>query len=740
MLSPARRKQKSDSPSRSGLELAGIVLLLVGWGLGLYYFAGLPVAKLPAWPGWDTLDVLIRSRWTPVDGVVQVTVLVLWALWALLVAWLVASFLIELVLVAAEHGPAKGAGWVRRVHAVVGRISFPLVHKTIVLAFAINVAVRPPSVGVTEAQPVTQVWAAQLDRTATMAQSSADAVPVRHTVQVGDTLWAIAQRYYGTGEEFDRLIQANDGRRMVDGAIFTPAGVIRPGWVLDVPLPAARIEVHEDGRYYVVQRGDTLRGVAARLLGDKERYRELFELNVGTARVGDHGTVLKNPDLIWPDLRLLLPAQTPDAAIEPPVAESVPAAAVQPTVTPTPTSEPAAIGATSATETNSAENNVDAAQAGNVADPVVPPPAEAPVRAVPGETSVEHWPELSAAEIAGGAAAAVVLSAVILSALRARRRVSRQLAPENDTRVDAGDFTLAEPAAVLAARRGGGDDPHGIVLGERIAAELLRRAGRAGLTDVQVVTIDAGRTHSDVALAAPLANRSRLETTLRAATDLAGRVTVTRSREQDVVVRLEGVRREAIGGLAADASPVLLCLGLRLDLRAWLVGWEALGHVLLAGHPETVDAQEHLAALVATLAGQCAPADLRLYTLSTPEGPLGLLARLPHQRATADPRSSAASRPILASLRVEIERRQQAGLASGSGEPELALVIDELSSLSGEPDLAYLLTHGRECGLRVLAATADAAAERGPLVESFESRIVFGLADEEASTRLLAGC
>ncbi len=173
------------------------------------------------------------------------------------------------------------------------------------------------------------------------------------------------------------------------------------------------------------------------------------------------------------------------------------------------------------------------------------------------------------------------------------------------------------------------------------------------MTDVQVVTVDAGRTHSDVALATPLANRSRLETTLRAATDLAGRVTVTRSREQDVVVRLEGVRREAIGGLAADASPVLLCLGLS-------------GHVLVAGHPETVDAQEHLAALVATLAGQCAPTDLRLYTLSTPEGPLGLLARLPHQRATADPRSSAASRPILASLRVEIERRQQAGLASGT--------------------------------------------------------------------------
>ena len=59
------------------------------------------------------------------DGVVQMTVLVLWALWALLVAWLVASLLVELVLVAAEHGPAKGTAWARRVHTVVERISFP---------------------------------------------------------------------------------------------------------------------------------------------------------------------------------------------------------------------------------------------------------------------------------------------------------------------------------------------------------------------------------------------------------------------------------------------------------------------------------------------------------------------------------------------------------------------------------------------------------------------------------------
>jgi len=98
-------------------------------------------------------------------------------------------------------------------------------------------------------------------------------------------------------------------------------------------------------------------------------------------------------------------------------------------------------------------------------------------------------------------------------------------------------------------------------------------------------------------------------------------------------------------------------------------------------------------------AGQCAPADLRLYTLSTPDGPLGLLARLPHQRATADAREqhSVTANPGEPTRR-EMSAGSRPAWASGSGEPELALVIDELSNLSGEPDLAYLLTHGRECG------------------------------------------
>src|SRR5205807_7711268 len=94
-----------------------------------------------------------------------------------------------------------------------------------------------------------------------------------HIVKRGDTLWSIAERYYGAGDEFDRLVDANAGRLMSDGRKFERAGLIYPGWELAVPLA---IEDTDGSHGYVVRPGDTLRGIAARLFGDEEQYGELF--------------------------------------------------------------------------------------------------------------------------------------------------------------------------------------------------------------------------------------------------------------------------------------------------------------------------------------------------------------------------------------------------------------------------------------------------------------------------------
>jgi DNA segregation ATPase FtsK/SpoIIIE-like protein len=180
---------------------------------------------------------------------------------------------------------------------------------------------------------------------------------------------------------------------------------------------------------------------------------------------------------------------------------------------------------------------------------------------------------------------------------------------------------------------------------------------------------------------------------------------------------------------------VLLCVGMLPDSRSYLVSWQALGHVLAAAQPGTTDAEEHLAGLVATLAGQLAPSDLHLYTVAGANTWLRQLAPLPHQRAVADPADPETVANMLGGLRTELERRQLGGDAGS--EPELVLVASELADVRAYEDLTHLLSHGHRFGVHVVAATCDGAIEREPLVDLFSSRLVFGLEDEEASTRLL---
>jgi len=151
----------------------------------------------------------------------------------------------------------------------------------------------------------------------------------------------------------------------------------------------------------------------------------------------------------------------------------------------------------------------------------------------------------------------------VLLALNARRRRRTPPEPESDTRLDVHAFTLAEPAAVMAGRAAGtGDDPHGIVLGELVAGELLRHARVAELADVRVISVTAGRSGSVVTLSTSLQDRPLLEAALRTETQLARRIEVSRSPDQDILVRLQGIRRQALARVSLRDCPVLLCLGM----------------------------------------------------------------------------------------------------------------------------------------------------------------------------------
>ena len=92
----------------------------------------------------------------------------------------------------------------------------------------------------------------------------------------------------------------------VPTAVPTPVTAVTPR--PSISLPSAKpqeikkAEVPHKGETYLVRRGDSLYLIAWRLLGDPERWPELYQLNKGK---------IENPHRIFPGLRLILPSGRP---------------------------------------------------------------------------------------------------------------------------------------------------------------------------------------------------------------------------------------------------------------------------------------------------------------------------------------------------------------------------------------------------------------------------------------------
>jgi DNA-binding SARP family transcriptional activator/LysM repeat protein len=742
----------TGDPRRDRLRLLGFVGLIVLAGFGLAAAGGGP--RLPVGlPRPEQIRAVLTGSSLPVDALVLVLVDVAWLMWA----WIVGSLALELVVTTAE-AVVQGARWVRSLRGLANRLTLPLMRRAVGAAFAVQVLSRAVPLASAEPLPPTEVAlvAAINTQTAsglTMPVFNASASATTYVVRNGDTLWSIAEHAFGSGTAYRRLVEANVGRRMPDGQMFTAQGVIRPGWELLVPTPAAQVEELDGQRWYTVEADDTLSGISAAFLGDGAHWRELFELN-RDASGPDGKRTLTDPDVIWPGLRLRLPLnETPPdetATTADTARTEAPPAAVAELIAASATlgEAPSAVGAPDTALVDAAPQEIDG-QPPLVRTPhdfepiargpfdavgVVPDDGSAPVEANSTLSTTPPPGELPIVPLALGGVGLAALSGVALGARRLRRLRPLPHEPESEVVVEGGFAEAQLTHEFTRSLRGASFDPLTAIVGQ-----LYQFLDEYNLANIVVVAARHGRSATTLTLAAGLSEQSLL---IDLAAVLAARLEAEAeawvSADQDVVLRLVRVRRTRLLP-AADApiveTPWLMPLGVLYDRQTYWTAWHSLGNLLVASLPGH-GADTILTSLVATLTARRSPEQLRMWLIAQPRALPAPLFDVPHLVQVVDPSDDLAVAQLIDRLRAEIDTR--------SGQPpqaDLVVVVPELTSLGEHAARFALLTgHGDadNAGVRIIAGTSRPQASLlSPLMPHFECRMVLRMTDEETSVALL---
>jgi DNA-binding SARP family transcriptional activator/LysM repeat protein len=752
-VDPTRFEHDNLNPDpRAGrMWLLGFVGLTLIAGVGLAAAAGPP--RLPSEPPRpDSLLGLLGGTTLPVDGLVLLLIDIAWLAWG----WMTLSLILELLVMAAEL-VAFGRDWVITLRRVADRLSMPLVRRGVAAAFAVQVLSRGVSIASAQTLPPQDPVVLAASHTDTQPQrANAEATDSSGTylVRPGDTLWSIAERAYGSGLQYRRLVEANVGRAMPDGQVFSAQGVIQPGWRLLAPGATWDVEEVDGQRWYTVQRGDTLSSIAATILGDSARWQELFDLNCDSPTTDGQRT-LTEPNTIWPGMRLQLPGAQPDDAAEPP-ADQAPAPLAEPAVAelsvasapPVVADAPHALG----------QDQVEAASPPDappplmrtqhalqpvvldVADSAEPDPAPidppaSPSPAADGGVSAPAAPTptpVPVLPLALGGLGLAGIAGLAFGARRLRRLRPLPQQPESDVVVQGG-FAEAQLAHDLTrGMHGVGVDPPTAVV-----AHLEQFLGEYNVEDVAVVIVRHGNSSTSLTLRCALAQQALLlELAAAFAERLEADVEACVSADQDVVLRLARLRKTRLLPTAQSlrSGPFLVPLGVLYDRQTYAATWASLGHVLIVSLPSH-GADAILTSLVATLTSRRSPEQLRVWLLASPRSLPAPIFELPHLAHVVDPTDAAGLGIAIDQLRAELDRRA----VRKQSVPDLVVAVPELASLGEHAaDLALLAGRAAVLGVRfVVASTDPEEAEANPLTSCFGTRMVMHMQAEEASVALL---
>ncbi|MFI6424913.1 LysM peptidoglycan-binding domain-containing protein [Promicromonospora sp. NPDC050880] len=318
-----------------------LVVLVVGIPAGLWIFGG------PVWTGQVSLDRIVSMLTSPdVTGSVLIG-LVKVVGW---VAWLTFAIAVVIEVVAALRGRrsphVRGLGAQQRAAAVlVGAVITMLVAApSVTPAMAAPAPAEAGRTGTVATAPVASDAVGQAGAVTAPGPRAAveEAEPATYTVQPGDSLWRIAEQTLGDGARFKQIADLNYGVVQADGGALDAGNWIEPGWVLRLPAEAGvtptstgasaadedepvgiapsksaddgaaepgTVDVRSNGgaesAQVVVERGDTLWGIAEEELGDGTRYPEVFEASRSTEQ--PDGGRLTDPDLIYPGWTVTVP-------------------------------------------------------------------------------------------------------------------------------------------------------------------------------------------------------------------------------------------------------------------------------------------------------------------------------------------------------------------------------------------------------------------------------------------------
>lgn len=146
---------------------------------------------------------------------------------------------------------------------------------------------QPEALNQTQAQPqdATSVTGDQA-----VAPATTTAAPTPYTIRAGDNLWSIAKNQLGDGVKWQDIFNANKD------ILGSNPDLIHPG--TQINLPGQEVAANQASNY-VVKSGDSLWKISQDLLGDGNKWGELYQANASI--IGN------NPRMIMPGQELTIP-------------------------------------------------------------------------------------------------------------------------------------------------------------------------------------------------------------------------------------------------------------------------------------------------------------------------------------------------------------------------------------------------------------------------------------------------